>query len=1046
MKTFLQYCAEDIYNKYADSLNELCIVFPNNRARLFFVEALYKQAGKAIWAPEFSSISELFGLRCPLELGDPILLNSLLFKVYQKQGLDKESFDDFYPWGNLLLKDFDNIDKNLADAGQLFRNISELAAYSDDFEYLSPEQIAAIQRFFAHFETDRSELKKRFIRLWNELFNIYTQFKEELTARNMAYEGMLHRWVVEHFDDKQAFEANSYLFVGFNALSGCEKFLFGKLQKAGKARFYWDYDRYYLNNPGHEAGHFIRENLKLFPNELNESCFDNWKQTAKKIQFIDSSTEHAQVHYAGIWMEQNASKAKEVSLSTSQDTAIVLCNENLLPGLLQCVPSQIEELNVTMGYPVKQTSVYHLIRQVLFLHCDNRGKKTFRSRYVLPLLQNPYVRKCSPEAAALEKELRIKNRLYPEYDELQQDDLLSLLFSPVKTAYELGELLLKLFSLLSQTIDNDDETGTETGQKDNKTNEIYLPLFQEALFKSYTQVQRLNALLKKDLLEINLQTYKNLLLQVLDLSVPFSGEPLNGLQIMGMLETRCLDFKNILMLSVNEGQIPKNRAENSFIPYNLRRAFNLSGPEHQDAISAYYFFRALQRAENITLVYNSSTEGLNRGEMSRFMLQLAIESKLPIEILHLSSEIKTLPGSSILVPKTPALIQQLYDMYDQAAANTNSQKRYLSPSMLNTYLDCRLKYYFQYLRGLKKEEEISEQMDPLCFGTIFHAAAQYLYVKLILQKNGRKHSHENILASMEDIRAFNLALKAPDSPAGFLNRNAATGERLNEKIETDKQFKERIDTGEQLNGRIEAADLQALYTDKACLERAVDYFMAKEFFRLKDGQSLPALNGEQLIQRRLLVQFLKFLLKLDQNYAPFELLGLETFVEKHMELHPNPGRKLKLRVGGIIDRMDKKDETIRICDYKTGGKAESASFDKGLFKSDQKRNRHVFQTFLYAGIVKDQYPASMVKPELVYIHQAGKPDYSSDIVVKKSGKSGAKTNGSNVVNDFGEFKETFETELQNVVGELFDPAESFDQTSVLETCEHCDFNTICRRK
>ena len=182
----------------------------------------------------------------------------------------------------------------------------------------------------------------------------------------------------------------------------------------------------------------------------------------------------------------------------------------------------------------------------------------------------------------------------------------------------------------------------------------------------------------------------------------------------------------------------------------------------------------------------------------------------------------------------------------------------------------------------------------------FHAAAQYLYVKLSLQKNGRKHNHENILASMEDIRAFNLALKAPDSPAGFLNRNAATGERLNEKIETDKQFKERIETGEQLNGRIEAADLQALYADKACLERAVEHFMAKEFFRLKDGQSLPALNGEQLIQRRLLVQFLKFLLKLDQNYAPFELLGLETFVEKHMELHPNPRRKLKTaRVGGI---------------------------------------------------------------------------------------------------------------------------------------------------
>ncbi len=1022
MKTFLHYCAEDIYNKYADSLNELCIVFPNNRARLFFVEALYKQAGKAIWAPEFSNISDLFKLHCPLELSDPVLLNSLLFKVYQKQGLDKESFDDFYPWGNLLLKDFDNIDKNLADAGQLFRNISELAAYSDDFDYLSPEQTAAIQQFFAHFETDRSELKKRFIRLWNELFNIYTQLREELRAGNMAYEGMLQRWVVEHFDDKQGFEAKSYLFVGFNALSSCEKFLFSRLQKAGKARFYWDYDHYYLNNPGHEAGHFIRENLKQFPNELHESCFDNWKQTAKKIQFIDSSTEHAQVHYASRWMEQNASKAQEgtKSLSADRDTAIVLCNENLLPGLLQCVPAQVEELNVTMGYPVKQTAVYHLIRQVLLLHCDNQGKKHFRSRYVLPLLQNPYIRKTSPAAAALEKELRIKNRLYPEYGELQQDALLSLLFSPVKTPYELGELLLSLFSLLSQTIDSEDEANSdddaasmERGQTDNKTNEIYLPLFQEALFKSYTQVQRLNALLKKDLLEINLQTYKKLLLQLLDLSVPFSGEPLNGLQIMGLLETRCLDFKNILMLSVNEGQVPKNRADNSFIPYNLRRAFNLSGPEHQDAISAYYFFRALQRAENITLVYNSSTEGLNRGEMSRFMLQLTIETGLPVEILHLSSGIKALQNSPIQVPKTPALMQQLYDMYDHASAMENSQKRYLSPSMLNTYLDCPLKYYYRYLRKLKKEEELSEQMDPLCFGTIFHAAAQYLYTGLILQKNGRKHSHEDILASMEDTRAFNLALNPPDSVAG-----------------------------DRLNGRIEAADLQALFADKAHLERTVEHFMAKEFFRLKDRQSLPALNGEQLIQRKLLVQFLKFLLKQDQDYAPFELLGLETTVEKYLVISPAPDSRIKLRIGGIIDRMDKKDGTIRICDYKTGGKAEETSFANDLFKSDKKRNGHVFQTFLYAGIIKDRYPASMVKPGLMYIHQAGKPGYSSDIVLKNPVNPREKF----LVDDFGALRETFETELQHVINELFDPAQSFDQTPVSENCSYCDFKAICFKK
>lgn len=1008
MKTFLEHCAEDIYLRYADRLNEVCIVFPNNRAKLFFEEALSLKADRAIWAPQFSSISDLFAHHCSLEQGDPLLLNSLLYKVYQEQGLEKESFDEFYPWGNILLRDFDNIDKNLADAKQLFRNIGELAEYTDDFSYLTPEQIEVIQGFFAHFDTDRSELKKRFVRLWNCLFDIYDGLREALAAQDLAYEGMIQRQVVEDFDRRRQenaeehFPAQHYLFVGFNALSACEKTMFIKLQKMDKAHFYWDYDPYYLHHPGHEAGHFIRENLKLFPNELHESCFDNWQKIPKKIRFISSSSEHAQVHYAGDWIEQyldTGSRSAETTYA-ARDTAIILCNENLLPGVLQCIPPHVQDLNVTMGYPVRQTTIYTLLRQILLLHSDNRGKQHFRSRFVLPLLQNPYIRQISSAASGLEKELRTHNRLYPDCRELQQDEFLSLLFRPVQTALELGELLLDLFSRLSRSIEDSTD----------ENNEVFLPLFQEALFKCYTQVNRLNGLMQNGMPEINMPTYKKLLLQVLDLSVPFSGEPLRGMQIMGMLETRCLDFKNILMLSVSEGQLPKNRAETSFIPYNLRRAFNLSGPEHQDAIAAYYFFRILQRAENIGLVYNSATDGMNRGEMSRFMLQLSMESGLPIEILHLNSAINIQEPSPICIPKTPELMQKLYEMYDHNSGNTG-QPAYMSPSMLNTYMDCSLKYYFKYILRLKKEEELSEQMDPSCFGTIFHHAAQHMYIGLILGKNGQRHEFEDILHIKENIADFNRQLAAED---GHLDRS------------------------------ISADELETLGKRQDYLQSLIDYYMKQEFFRLRSDQPLPPYNGEQQIQRKLLRQFLQFLIRLDKDRAPFELLGLETKVDDYLDIETAPGRIVKLRIGGVIDRLDKTSEGLRICDYKTGGKAQEPNFDQNLFISEEDRSGHVFQTLLYAGIVQNKYPGRRIKPELLYIHKAGQSGYSPDINIIFPQSLDPASN-KQILTDYSDLKECFDNNLLEVILSLFDPEQDFVQTQQSKRCSYCDFKHICRR-
>lgn len=717
MESFLKLVAADLYKHTEGNLAHTAVVFPNKRAGLFFNEYLAQESESPIWSPAYVSISELFRSLSPWEVGDPVKLVCELYKIFRRETQSTETLDDFYFWGEMLISDFDDADKNKVDTDKLFSNLQDLRNIMDDYTFIDDEQEEAIRQFFQNFSIERrTALKERFISLWDVLGNIYKGFRESLASQNIAYEGMMYRHVIEHLDvDKLPYE--KYVFVGFNVLNKVEHTLFTQLKDAGKAAFYWDYDEFYMKENRqavtHEAGEFIRRNLRDFPSPLSGELFKNLSKP-KEVHYIASSTENAQARYLPQWIRNNLT-------TPEKETAVVLCNEALLQPVLHSLPAEVKHVNITMGFPLSQTPVYSFLIALLELHTHGfnfkSGRYTFQS--VVTLLKHPYTRQLTGQAELLEKELTRNNRFYPLPGELGKDEFLTRLFTPLSGNLN---LCIRLSETLQQVagIYQANTSGTEDTDAFNQ-------LYRESLFKAYTTINRFRTLIEEDELTVQSETFRRLLVKVLSATnIPFHGEPAIGMQVMGVLETRNLDFRHLVLLSVNEGQLPKSGGDSSFIPYNLRKAFGMTTIEHKIAVYAYYFYRLLQRAERITLMYNTSSDGLNRGEWSRFMLQFLIEWPHPITRQFLEAGQSPQGTSPITVEKTPDVMRRMQSLFDVRA----NPKAKFSPSALNYYLDCPLKFYYRYVAGLSAPDEVSAEIDSATFGSIFHYAAEHIYKDL----------------------------------------------------------------------------------------------------------------------------------------------------------------------------------------------------------------------------------------------------------------------------------------------------------------------------
>lgn len=959
MESFLKLVAADLYKHTEGNLAHTAVVFPNKRAGLFFNEYLAQESDSPIWSPAYVSISELFRSLSPWEVGDPVKLVCELYKIFRRETQSTETLDDFYFWGEMLISDFDDADKNKVDTDKLFSNLQDLRNIMDDYTFIDDEQEEAIRQFFQNFSIERrTALKERFISLWDVLGNIYKGFCESLASQNIAYEGMMYRHVIEHLDvDKLPYE--KYVFVGFNVLNKVEHTLFTQLKDVGKAVFYWDYDEFYMKENRqavtHEAGEFIRRNLRDFPSPLSGELFKNLSKP-KEVHYIASSTENAQARYLPQWIRNNLT-------TPEKETAVVLCNEALLQPVLHSLPAEVKHVNITMGFPLSQTPVYSFLIALLELHTHGfnfkSGRYTFQS--VVTLLKHPYTRQLTGQAELLEKELTRNNRFYPLPGELGKDEFLTRLFTPLSGNLN---LCIRLSETLQQvaSIYQANTSGTEDTDAFNQ-------LYRESLFKAYTTINRFRTLIEEDELTVQSETFRRLLVKVLSTTnIPFHGEPAIGMQVMGVLETRNLDFRHLVLLSVNEGQLPKSGGDSSFIPYNLRKAFGMTTIEHKIAVYAYYFYRLLQRAERITLMYNTSSDGLNRGEWSRFMLQFLIEWPHPITRQFLEAGQSPQGTSPITVEKTPDVMRRMQSLFDVRA----NPKAKFSPSALNYYLDCPLKFYYRYVAGLSAPDEVSAEIDSATFGSIFHYAAEHIYKDLT--------THGKVI-----------------------NKEA----------------------------------LETLLRNEVKLQDYVDTAFKKLFFNVPQNEK-PEYNGVQLINSAVIARYLKQLLQNDLRYAPFTFIASEMEVDEPIDIQ-TPKGVIKSRIGGIIDRMDSKDGTLRIVDYKTGGDADTPPHVESLFIPDKKRSNYVFQTFLYAAIMCRKQPTMKIAPALLYIHRAATETYSPVIQMGEPRKP------KEAVEDFSKYEKEYRERLQGLLEEIFNPEKSFTQTEIIEKCTYCDFKALCKR-
>lgn len=637
MKSFLTYVAQDIIQKYGNNLSDIAIVFPNKRASLFLNEQLARLVSHPLWSPTYITISDLFRQHTTLKVGDPIKLVCDLHKSFVECTGIEETLDHFYGWGQLLIADFDDVDKNMASARQLFANLSDIHEL-DDVSYLTEEQKEIIKKFFSNFSDDHNtELKKRFLQLWSHFYDIYTNFNQRLEAQNLAYEGALYRRVVE--DESLEFRHKKYLFVGFNMMQCVEQKLCSRLQIEGKAAFYWDFDKYYMKD-GNEAGYYIRQLMSAFGNELDylsDTELYNSFDSTKDITYISAPTDNIQARYIHSWLMQNE------RYKQGRSTAIVLADESLLPTVIHSLPEEVESVNITLGYPLQQTPFYSLIQTLTDLQTlgYDKDRDCYRLRYVNYVLRHPYAQYISSAYAELMGELHDKKIFFPSRKWLcqKEDEGLEILFQEMSSGENFN------LSLVQYLLDVLKNIGTQARTLDD-------PLFQESLFRTYTLVNRLHELIQSGDLIVDIITLQHLLLQLMQTTtIPFHGEPAEGIQIMGVLETRNLDFDHIIVLSASEGNLPKGVNDSSFIPYSLRKAYGLTTVDNKVAIFSYYFHRMLQRSADITLTYNNSTEDGHTGEMSRFMLQLLVESKHQVKTAALSSGQVPLPPDQKKIEK-----------------------------------------------------------------------------------------------------------------------------------------------------------------------------------------------------------------------------------------------------------------------------------------------------------------------------------------------------------------------------------------------------------
>lgn len=725
MIPFLYNVAQTFYKHYGQTISDITFVFPNRRAGLFFQKHLSAIAKKPLFSPQIYTIADLFSHLSGIKPVDRIQQLFILYDIYKDISNTQETFDEFLYWGEMLLNDFDDVDKFLVNAKQLFSNIQDIKDIDAGFSYLTEEQIIAIRRFWTNFiPIGESDRKKEFIEMWQVLFELYSGLRQKLALRGLGYEGMIFREVAEKAKAKEDIDLSfkHIVFVGLNGHSKSEEELLKYLQRRGIADFYWDYSSSLVKDPDNKASFFIDRNKLLFPSKhsLEPEILPMEKPI---IEVIGVPSLVGQAKYIHSILEDLIANNELNSAAQALSSAVVLPDENLLLPTLYSIPKEIDKINVTMGYGLSNSSISGLMDHIFELHRNIRitnNQSGYYFRFVLLILNHRYITSIIPDVIkTLRQNIIQYNKVIITVDELSINPLLKLIFTPIDDWTQIAPTLREILARLERSLSLSKEEKSE----DSNTRSIDMEC--EFIIEYYKTINKMEDALSQVRAEMSVDTYFKLLRKmIVGITVPFSGEPLAGLQVMGVLETRALDFDNLIMLSMNEGIFPLKKAANSFIPYNLRKGFGLPTYEHQDSIFAYHFYRLINRAKRIYLIYDTRTEGLKSGEITRYFYQLkhlypnSFEIKERLAVYEVSSS----ESESISVVKNSSIMKKL-------AAFLNGE-RSLSASSINTYLDCPLQFYFSVVEKMQEEDEIAETIEANTFGSIFHSVMEWLYEPL----------------------------------------------------------------------------------------------------------------------------------------------------------------------------------------------------------------------------------------------------------------------------------------------------------------------------
>ncbi|GMQ29450.1 PD-(D/E)XK nuclease family protein [Algoriphagus confluentis] len=705
MNPFLKETAQKILNSGRD-LKEITVVLPNRRAGLFFTRYMGELIEEPVWMPEVITIEQLFYRLAGNTPADELTLIFELYELYRQIQTDPEDFDRFYFWGELILKDFNDLDQFLAPAKTVYSNLAEIKVFESDLSYLTEDQKQLIAQFWKAFERQNQSEQERFLRFWQILAQLYEGFQARLRTAGLAYSGQLYRQVAENTEQIAQPETH-HVFVGFNAFTLTEEKLIKHFVKEFGAEIFWDVDSYYLEDRLQEAGLFFRDYQKdpvlgkTFPEEIPA-------EISRKAAVIHTHAIPLKTNQANLVGKLLEKVGTEEAL---EETVIILPDEQLLFPVLHTLPEPISKLNVTMGYPIRNAPIYAFLDAVLDLQRFAKwksGKVFFYHKAVIDLLSFSYL-KSSDEifASQISEKIKVENLLDVPLEALvKEGTLFQLVFQKVEPQ--------DLFDYLGTLIQN-----LAQGLKEDLIQRSYL-------YQAFKQLNRLKEVFRTNLDKANkIDFVLKLFRQIFrELKLPFEGEPLQGLQLMGVLESRNLDFRRVIICDVNEGSFPPGGGINSMIPFNLRRAFGLPVQEQNDAIYAYTFYRLLHRAEEVHLIYTTAADQGKAHEVSRFVQQMQAE-------LHISKPepvmipVELTPSQEIRLQKTSEIMDRLA-LYLKKEEEDPFAKSF-SASALSMYLDCRLRFYFRYVAELKEKEEVVSEIDPMTFGTLLHSAIELLY-------------------------------------------------------------------------------------------------------------------------------------------------------------------------------------------------------------------------------------------------------------------------------------------------------------------------------